>query len=395
MNNSDNVLIRHVVHVIRSAQTGGVESHVQLLAREQAHQGLKTTIISLASLNPASAFLVGPWQIYCLRDKMQWSTRTLVTAFDLSRLLGQLEPDIVHLHGARPIFIGGLAARLSRKKGVVVTLHGAYDLMAVDSESRVVPSRRLLAKLVHGSGFMMADRIIVCAAKLVEEVRKVLSFPAISVASVIERKVRVVRHSIDLTPFRDMSAKFASELRSGPLKIGTLSRLDEPMKGIGVLLDAIKKIQSEGLTVSLRIAGDGYSRAFLERRAKELQLADCRFFGYVNDLAAYLCSLDVFVLPSFSEGMPLVNLEAMACGIPVITTDVGGTAEVVHHGINGLVVSPRSVNELVAAIRLFATNETMRTACAENARRIAVAEFGSERMVCETFSVYREALGGS
>jgi glycosyltransferase involved in cell wall biosynthesis len=112
--------------------------------------------------------------------------------------------------------------------------------------------------------------------------------------------------------------------------------------------------------------GDGPLRKSLEQQSLALGLAGAVFFeGFREDVRPYLQAGSAFVLTSRREGLPLAILEAMACGLPCIVTRVGGNCEVVTHGINGLLVSPGSVDEIASAISHLATH---RQECQEMSR---------------------------
>ena len=107
----------------------------------------------------------------------------------------------------------------------------------------------------------------------------------------------------------------------------------EPMKGIEYLLDATAKLVTEFPKIRLRIAGEGNLKDYLRNKAKELGLSgNVEFIGRVQDMKPFYGSIDVLVLPSHTEGLPLVVLEAMAAALPIVATTVGGTPEVIRDG---------------------------------------------------------------
>jgi glycosyltransferase involved in cell wall biosynthesis len=376
----------HILHIVRSAGTGGVETHVRLMCELYRAAGGTASVVSLTSDKPDPAFVAAASGFSMLNDSSTWNLRSIATIRDLRRYLKRSPADLVHVHGARPIFAGALAARLAGKRRIVASLHGSTDLMAVREDGTSSALGLLFARLVHGLGFVLSRRIVICAGRLDEDVVRCLRlFGPFGRAS--RRKVRVVHHGIQAEP-QSESPRPATAAR---LRVGTLSRLDEPKKGIAFLLRAVRLLQDAGTVVSLRHAGNGYSKADLEHLARQLGLADCEFVGYVADAREFYRGLDVFVLASLSEGMPLVNLEAMSCGVPVITTDVGGAAEAVLDGQCGLVVPPADPESLARAIGRLAADR-------QEAARFAAA--GQERVmknftVATTFSrlqsIYAEA----
>lgn len=125
-------------------------------------------------------------------------------------------------------------------------------------------------------------------------------------------------------------------------------------KGIGFLVQAMAVMRDRGMQTTLRLAGDGPDRAALETMARDLGVADrVTFLGHVDEHAIQveLDGADAFVLPSFIEGVPVSAMEAMAVGVPVIATNVGGTGELVHHGETGLLIRPSDPDAIADAVR--------------------------------------------
>ena len=351
--------------------------------------------MSLASTPPDRRFLESGCRIVTLVDRPAWGWHTLRCLGQLTRELRRLRPDIVHVHGARPILVGTLAARAAGITNVVCALHGAHDLMAVRGDGSTTRFGRWIARVVHGTGFALCARILVCARRLEQDARVSLSAVGVPGARTMRRKGRILYHGVEARALADAARRAGRRVRapdSAALVVGTLSRLDEPKKGVAVLLEAVSRLERAGTPVSLRIAGDGHSRGPLERRAAELGLRDCRFLGFVTDVGEFYRSLDVFVLASFSEGMPLVNLEAMASGTVVITTDVGGAAEAVQHERSGLVVPPRDVEALAAAIRRLAADPALAATLAAGGQSRALEHFDVDVMFDKLASVYEELV---
>jgi len=173
--------------------------------------------------------------------------------------------------------------------------------------------------------------------------------------------------------------------------LGSIGRIDEPMKGIRVLLDAIKILYKGGTRFYAVIVGEGYSRKELEKYAEDVGLSNIvRFLGFWDNLQEIFDMIDIFVLPSFSEGFPLVNLEAMQNGIPVVATDVGGVREAITDGVNGLVVPPRDPVKLATALKNVIQDNVMRERMGESARETARERFSLQLMLDKIFSVYDE-----
>lgn len=172
---------------------------------------------------------------------------------------------------------------------------------------------------------------------------------ALIAAGARSERVRVVPNGVDVDALERLaSAPFAGALPdgSGPLVVCT-ARL-EPVKGVEYLLRAVALLPD----VRLAIAGDGSLKADLRKLATSLGVADrTSFLGHVSPVAPLLATASVVVLPSLSEGMPMVSLEAMALSRPVVASSVGGVPEVVGDGSSGLLVPPCDAVRLAEAIR--------------------------------------------
>jgi len=393
----------HVVQVVRSASYGGVENHVYELCRHFLAQGLRVDLVSLVDQEVRADFHELGIRIFRLHDRMGWSPRSLTTTFELRKLLRTLAPDVVHLHGIRPTLVGPLSLLGSRSKGrpaVFATLHGAYSLMAIDYYGNVSRRLLLLAKAFHWIGFALSDRVMVDCTTLVGEVRKVYRGLTWNFDRVARRKVRVAHNGIDLQQFENMQQHADIRQRlgceSGTVLIGSISRLDEPKKGTGVLLRAARIVLDECPNARFVICGEGYSRAELEALAAQLEIADrVVFLGFWKDALEVYRALDVFVLPSLSEGFPTVNLEAMAAGLPVVTTDVGGAAEAVHEGTCGFVVPPNDAPALAAAMIRLCTDSALRSTMGAHARKVVKESFGSDVTARRVMDAYREVVARS
>jgi glycosyltransferase involved in cell wall biosynthesis len=179
-------------------------------------------------------------------------------------------------------------------------------------------------------------------------------------------RYKIVRCGLSLADFQFEPA------RQGVKNVLCIARMS-PEKGLTFLLDAIKLLADAGTDCALRMAGDGEIRAQLENHARDLGIADrVTFLGFLNEAAirAELRKADVFVLTSYVEGVPVSAMEAMACGVPVIATNVGGTSELVVDGKTGILIPPSHPEAVFDAIMTLRKNPEMRKTIVKSARRI-------------------------
>ncbi|HEY7453293.1 MAG TPA: glycosyltransferase family 4 protein, partial [Thermoleophilaceae bacterium] len=167
-----------------------------------------------------------------------------------------------------------------------------------------------------------------------------------------------------------------------------------PGKGIETLIDALPAVLATHPTASVAIAGDGPDRGALEERARAAGVDQAvRFLGETAGPMALLHGADLFVSASWAESFPYNVLEAMAAGLPVVATDVGGTAEAVEHERTGLVVPARDPDALSGAIAALIADPAQGTRFGKAGRQRVEERFGLERMIEGTLAVYRRAGG--
>lgn len=183
-------------------------------------------------------------------------------------------------------------------------------------------------------------------------------------------RVHTVRCGVDVTAFSPSPRREDGD-GNEILCVAALSR----RKGHGVLLDAVARVRAGGAAPRLTLVGDGPEREQLERRAAELGLGDAvRFAGAVGHdrVGDFYAQADVFCLPSFGEGVPTVLMEAMASGLPVVATNVMGTAELVEDGRSGIVVAPARADLIAEALQRLTGDAALRRRMGDEARaRIA------------------------
>ena len=162
-----------------------------------------------------------------------------------------------------------------------------------------------------------------------------------------------------------------------PVEVVCISRLI-PGKGHVLLLEAVRRLLAAGRVTRLVLVGDGPLRSSLEAKAAELGIMEhVEFLGAVGHdrLPELLERADIFCLPSFAEGLPVVLMEAMARNIPVVTTPIGAVTELVHDGINGILVPPGRVDLLVTALTRLADDGDLRVRLGQQGRITVEAEF--------------------
>ncbi|MBI3963411.1 MAG: glycosyltransferase family 4 protein [Candidatus Kerfeldbacteria bacterium] len=191
-------------------------------------------------------------------------------------------------------------------------------------------------------------------------------------------RVRVIPHGIDTAQFTVRAAR--TDHRH--FTVGCVARL-EPEKGVEYLLMALRLVRDIVPTARLVVVGDGSLRASLQQMVRTTDLDQTvQFVGFQRAIHRWYQTFDCFVLPSIRrESFGIVLLESLASGVPVITTSIGGTTEIIRHETNGLVVPPRNAGALADAIIRLAQHPPEAEAFAVRGRAIVEAEYSEERMI--------------
>ncbi len=351
-----------VVHVVNSLAVGGLENGVVNLVNATSTR-FRHVIVCMTADGPLHARLRPEVEVIVLGKRPgqdPWALLRLV------RLLRRLRPLIVHSRNW-PAIDAIPAARVAR---VPLVVHGEHGREVADPEGRNPRRKRIrraLAPLVHHFVTVSAD----LRRWLIEDVR----VPA--------AKVSAIHNGVDLSRF-GRAGRLESRLRldlpaEAPI-VGTVGRLD-PVKDQAGLIRAFAKVRSAHPEALLVVVGDGPCRAELQDVAAASGQGDhVRLLGNRDDIPAVMSALDVFVLPSIAEGISNTILEAMASGLPVVATRVGGNPELVEDGIGGALVPRQDPSALAAAIAAYVADPELRRRHGLASRQRATGHFSLERM---------------
>lgn len=331
-----------------------LRAHLRALLRSpSAYVG---TLRRALSLSPAGARGL-LWQVFYFGEA--------VLVWDRCRAAGATH---LHAHFAN---VGSDVALLAAHLGGwswSFTMHGSTELYDV-------PRHRLREKVEDA-------RFVACVSDFTRSQLMLFADP--------EQwdKLRLVRCAVDTEAF----APPERPERDGPLRVLTVSRL-VPGKGNLLLVEAAARAGAE-----LTIVGDGPDRPRLEARARELGVP-LRLTGSVSqdEIRDHYAAADAFCLPSFAEGVPVVLMEAMAMGLPVVATRIAGIPELVEDGRSGLLVTPGRVDELARALEWLAADPQPRFELGQAGREAVVRHYDLERNARELLAAFegRSARSGS
>jgi glycosyltransferase involved in cell wall biosynthesis len=266
---------------------------------------------------------------------------------------------LLHSHGYKSDLVALFAARLAGIK-VVCTPHGwsrerAHALACYESLDRFL--------------LRFADVVCPLSPHLREDLRR-WKLP--------ESKLRMIINGLDLDEIRD--APLAPRRLEGSIAVGYIGQLLR-RKNLECRLTAFARLVTAGHELTLTIVGEGPVAAELRRLETGLGLEDRVWFtGYRADRLALLKTFDVFVLPSWREGIPRGLMEAMAAGVPVVASDIPGNRELIEDGQTGLLFSPHDPNDLARAIATLSDEKDLRQALVERARARVAGHFSASRM---------------
>lgn len=352
-----------VVHVSLSLNTGGLEKLLVEFAKYADRDRFDLRFVALTQGGYlADQIASHGWPVSVLGLKLGWHPTSMLR---LTRMLQGCGGAVIHMHNTAPLFYAAPALRMARIPIGIYTRHYGLELFPSRHERRLF---RLATKLVNRVVCVSHD-----GARLsIEE-------------GAAPEKVRTIWNGIDITKFT-----YKAPAAGGP--VVAVARLC-PEKDVSTLLDAVALAARRDPDVRLEIAGDGPSRADLERHASQLKIgAHVRFLGEVRDVSALLARASMFVLPSLTEGISLTLLEAMARGLPVVATAVGGNPEVIVDGETGYLV-PSGASGLMAERLLQLRNDPDRARDFGQSGRARIEQhFDIRRMISDYEALYLEEL---
>ncbi len=307
--------------------------------------------------------------------------------FQLVRLLKDSNFDVVHTYTATPGFLGRVAARIA---GVPVIVHHQAGWTVTDfssfTEKIIYTPLEYIATLASTRG--------ICVSHAIREEAEVRHLsPA--------KKLITICNGIEATPFITSDTVVAGEALRKELGIppdhvivGSTGRLAE-QKDYQTFLTACKNF-TDALTqtqVAIVIAGDGPCREELEHLANSLGIQDTVYFlGFVRNIPSVLALMDIYVTSTIREGLSISILEAMASAKPIVATSIGPNRELIEHEVTGLLVEPKSPEQLAHALTRFIEDPNLARDCAAAARKRMLTDYTLDRMFQETIDLYADLL---
>lgn len=310
-----------------------------------------------------------------VKDNFRLVTYIISLFFNLMWIVRKYDIDIIHAHSTIPTgFIGVIVAKIM-KKPVFITAHG-MDINNFENNSFF---KQLITFSLNN-----CNKAIAVSNDLAGKMR---------LLGIDKDKIIVLRNAVNTDIFKPTELKkvrknYAIKDNILILFVGYL----DTFKGIFELIDAFYEVNKGNKNTTLMIIGEGPKKNELKKRVLKIGLEKSVIFtGKIPsiDIYEYYQSADIFVLPSHTEGLPLVIIEAMACGIPVIASSVGGISEVVEDNINGFLVPPHNTSLLAYKLSILINDPSLREKFAENTLKTIKQSFNANNKTKKLIELYR------
>lgn len=371
-----------IAHVIFRLGTGGLENGLVNLINSIPNDKYRHAVVCMTDYtNFKDRITQDNVEILCLHKK---EGKDFGAFFRLWKLLLRLSPDILHtrnlsaLEAQLPGFFAGIKGRIHGEHG--------RDLDDLDGKhTRYTLLRKLYRILIH--------RYIPMSQDLEQWLINQIQVPT--------QKISQIYNGVDIGKFQPLQNKCLDILPESfrekeLILIGTVGR-QEPVKDPITLLHAFITLISEFPEASTRtrlvLVGSGSLHTKLQDIIKQNNVADLVWLtGDRSDISALLQTFDIFVLPSVNEGISNTILEAMATGLPVIATNVGGNPELVIDKKTGSLVKSQCVQSMTQALKFYLDNPQIMQQHGESSRQLCVEKFSLNRMVADYLLVYDQIL---
>lgn len=358
----------NILHTESSTGWGGQEIRIVQEALGLRKRGYKIFIAA----EEKSEILKKSLQLEFDTFSVRFSKYNPLSFLKISSLIKRLNIHIVNTHSSKDSWVTILASQLlSKKPKIIRTRHLSTPI-----------KNNNLNRLIYD---VMTDMIITTGEKIREKMINYNKFTP--------QKIISIPTGVDLEIFNPK--KVVSRKNSKEFTVGTIGVL-RSWKGHSYLLEAVPLIVKKIPDIKFYIVGEGPQRENLLRQIKESNLEKWVVMtGHRDDIPQIMASLDVVIHPSYAnEGIPQVILQALAMKKPVIASNIDCINEVITHNKTGILIKPKSVDDIVESILNLYSNEKLRFTLAENGRKLVEENYSQEKMMEKIENVYQKLLSG-
>jgi len=356
-----------VFHLVYRLGIGGLETLLVNMINKMSDEKYQHKIICLTHSEGLESRLTKDVEIIELNKK---NGNDFGLHLNLAKLFRKYKPTILHTYNI-PTIEYHFTAWLMGVKGRIHAEHGRDASDPLGKNKKYNYLRKTLSPFIQ--------RYVAVSNDLSSWMLNDLKLP--------DNKVKLILNGVDTEQFKSVENKVIDQAF---VKLGIIGRLD-PVKDHKTLFNAVQYLKQKNKNVKLYVIGDGPERNNLADYVHQMHLEDdIVFLGAKKDIAKQLEQLDVFILSSIAEGIPVTLIEAMSCALPTVTTDVGGIPEVVQNNKTGLLVPPKQAEQMADALLNYIDNPDLRLKHGQAGRKRIIEHFSLDAMVEKYTSEYEK-----
>ena len=367
----DNMKIAIVVLKFPPKWLAGTEIATYNIAKKLAKKGHEVHVITILDEGLPEYTLEEGFSIH----RVPCAKSFLRMWFRFFLKIRSINPDIIHVQSI-PLSVPAFFMRIFSNKNYIVWVQGSD-----------IYTPTVFLKLFSAALLKKASTIIALTEGMKAEIDKKYKMNSV----VIPNGIELYKFKTELTGLSKLqTGSYSSDTDQNIIFVGTLRQI----KGVRYLIEAMSIMRLNDPHVELMIVGDGEEKEYLQKLTSDLNLNNCvSFVGKVpnDDIPKYMKEADLFVLPSLSESFGIVNIEAMASGLPIVSTNVGGLPDLIKDGINGFLVNPRDPAAIAEKSLLILNDKNLKERISQNNLSEAKKyswDYVIERLVDEYNKVY-------